>query len=796
MKQPFHFLILLFLGLSLGFHSTIKAQGEALDVLTQDWKAYWISVPDIDPQGYGVYYFRKSFELSTIPTTFPVHVSGDNRYKLYINNNLISTGPARSDLLHWNYETVDLAPFLVAGKNVVAAQVWNEGKETPLANVSAQTAFILMGGVEESQVVNTNSSWKCIEDKSYAPLPVKMRTYYVAGPGERVDMQQHIAAWNGTAYDDSQWGASRRVGIGYPKYRTGFGSPNDWMLVPSTLPQMEMKDERFHALRKAVGVEVPKTFPQKLTQIVFPANSESTLILDQSYLTNAYLNMRFSGGKESVITLDYAEALFTENYPEKGNRDAIEGKVFLGRSDQILPNGKENQSFTSLAFRTYRYVQVKVQTQAMPLVLNDIYGTFTGYPFQLNATLKTEDKTLQKIVEIGWRTARLCAFETYMDCPYYEQLQYVGDARIQALVSLYNSGDDRLVKNLIRQIDHSREAEGITMSRYPSAQSQYIPPFSLWYIGILYDYMMYGADLEFTQSKLLGVRSILDYFSRFQQEDGRVKQLPWWNFSDWVEEDPNWRIGVRSAGADGSSALIDLQLLGAYQAAAALEAALGIQELADRYQKEADRLKQSIHHSYWDARQNRYADNSEKTLFSQHTNALALLNGVAPEDKKALMGQQLLTATDLAPASIYFKYYLHQALTQAGYGEDYLKWLDKWKENIDMGMTTWSEDSNINTTRSDCHAWGSSPNIEFFRIVLGIDSAAPGFAKVKVEPHLGTLTAIGGQMPHPKGEIQVHYERKAGKWSALIVLPETISGDFIWKGKTHVLNAGENRFSL
>ena len=119
---------------------------------------------------------------------------------------------------------------------------------------------------------------------------------------------------------------------------------------------------------------------------------------------------------------------------------------------------------------------------------------FTGYPFKLNATFDAKDKTLDKIFEIGWRTARSCAWETYMDCPYYEQLQYIGDTSIQALVSLYNSGDDRLVRNAITQMDHSRMAEGITLSRHPSFSPQQIPTFSLWYIGMVNDYWMYRGD--------------------------------------------------------------------------------------------------------------------------------------------------------------------------------------------------------------------------------------------------------------------------------------------------------------
>jgi hypothetical protein len=135
---------------------------------------------------------------------------------------------------------------------------------------------------------------------------------------------------------------------------------------------------------------------------------------------------------------------------------------------------------------------------------------------------------------------------------------------------------------------------------------------------------------------------------------------------------------------------------------------------------------------------------------------------------------------------------LHLALAKAGKGNDYLKWLSIWKENIDMGLTTWAETSDVSTSRSDCHAWGSSPNIEFFRIVLGVDSDAPAFAKVKIEPHLGELKEVEGIVPHPQGEIQVVY--KPG--SASITLPGTVSGSFVWQRKKYPLKAGKNLLTI
>ena len=109
-----------------------------------------------------------------------------------------------------------------------------------------------------------------------------------------------------------------------------------------------------------------------------------------------------------------------------------------------------------------------------------------------------------------------------------------------------------------------------------------------------------------------------------------------------------------------------------------------------------------------------------------------------------------------------------------------------------MGLTTWAETSDVNTSRSDCHAWGSSPNIEFYRTILGIDSDGLGFSKVKITPHLGQLTDIGGSIPHPKGTISTNYKFENGKWKIQISLPKTVTGTLNWKGKSTLLKEGNN----
>lgn len=783
--------IALLIGLA-GFIGNLYGQKPAPEILEKPWAAHWITTPDHSATAYGVYLFRKTLELPAVPDQYIVHVSADNRYQLFVNGKMVSTGPARGDLNHWNFETVDLKPYLSPGKNILAARVWNEAEWRPEVQITAMTGFILQGNTPVENPVNTDGSWKCSKDESYAPLKLTVPFYYVAGPGEIRNFALHPQGWSIPDFDDSGWPAARTLFRGLPKEVLGpYGTTNGWMLRPSGIPLMELKPERIPRVAEA-GLSLPANFPQEKHDVIIPAHTSVSLLLDQTYLTNAHPVLEFSKGKNARIAMGYAEALYSEGY-KKGNRNETQNKRFVGRTDSLISAGRDHQVFSPLSYRTYRYLQLRITTAAEPLILNDVYSVFTGYPFRLEAGFRSDNPELNTILDIGWRTARLCAMETYMDCPYYEQLQYIGDARIQALVSLYNSGDDRLVKNALDYMDYSRQPEGVTLSRHPSYTPQYIPTFSLWYIGMLYDYLRYGPDPDFVRNKLEGVHQILSYFERYQGADGSLRKVPQWRFTDWVN-DKDWISGEGPLGKDGASAMLDLQLLWAYQTALQLEADLGISLYSKRYEEHIRKLKASVLEKYWDPQKGMFADREEKDLFSQHTNALALLTGVADQQKIPGITDHLLNNRQLSQASIYFKYYLHQALIRAGRGNDYVAMLDKWRENIAMGLTTWAEMSDIDRSRSDCHAWGSSPNIEFYRTLLGIDSDAPGFAKVRITPHLGNLKSAAGHIPHPKGTIAASYKQVGDKWEMEIDLPEGVDGRLVWKGDTKPLKPGKNKF--
>jgi hypothetical protein len=235
----------------------------------------------------------------------------------------------------------------------------------------------------------------------------------------------------------------------------------------------------------------------------------------------------------------------------------------------------------------------------------------------------------------------------------------------------------------------------------------------------------------------------------------------------------------------------------ALQWAATLETDLGSDSLGMSCYKKANALKKEILLKYWDSANGLFADNEDFNSFSEQVNVLAVLSEIIEGQNAIDLLNKTKQKTDITRCSIYFKYYLNQALYKVELGKDYLQNLDIWKSNIAYGLTTWAEDSFVEKSRSDCHAWGSSPNIEFLRIVLGIDTNSPSFSSVKITPHPGDLKNLAGKMPHPKGLIAVHYKQKRnGKWEFDISLPKSVEGVLNWQGSAILLVGGKNKVVL
>jgi alpha-L-rhamnosidase len=764
------------------------------------WKAQWITSPSAPQRDGVVLHFRKVFEISQVPVHFVVHVSADNQFLLSLNQQEVGRGPALSDLAHWKYETYDLAALLHPGRNELAATVWNFGVLSQLAQISDRTAFVLGGDTEVERVADTDKSWEVEEEKGVQPLPTPpdlRRFYYVAGPGERIDGASFDWFWNNAARSGGKWEGA--ASIGNAIVRGAVLQNNNWQLMPDSLPAMQMELTSVGRVVRASGAQLPMDF--STTGLEIPAHTRATLLLDCSHLTTAYPDLTASRGAKSTIRLTYAEALVNDA-GEKGNRNEIDGKHIVGVFDEFLPDGSEGRRFMPLGWRTWRYLQLDIDTADQPLRIEKLTSWFTAYPFQERARFESDDPSLSQIWQIGWRTARLDAHDTYMDTPYWERMQYIGDTRIQALLSYSVADDDRLARQAIQAFNDSRIPDGITRSRYPTSVTQIIPTFSLLWVGMLHDFWLYRNDEEFVRAQIPGTRTVLDWFLDRQRPDGLLGSITWWPFVDWGKD---FGFGVPPQDANGGSSIITLQYIEALRYGTELESAMGDSARARRYREAEIRAVNAIRKLCWNDSYGLIADTPGQKHYSQHANILGVWLDVIPREEQEHVLTRILSVSDpgfpssgslpeMTKATYYFRFYLARALDHAGMGDRYLSLLKPWRDMVDLGLTTWAEQPE--PSRSDSHAWSAHPNFDFLTIVAGVRPKSPGFRTVRIEPHLGQLRRVVCAVPTPKGMVEVNYASNTSGVSAEINLPSNVSGELLWKGKSFDLYPGHQQFLL
>ncbi len=760
------------------------------DLLKYPWKSQWIAHADGPHRDFGVFHFRKSFNLERVPASFVVHVSADNRYRLFVNGISVSIGPARSDLDHYRYETVDISAQLKPGRNVLAAVVWNFGIYAAMAQHIYRAGFLLQGDAAAEQVVNTGgrmSGWKSIHDRAYQPIPITrdiIPDFYAVGPGERIDASQYPWGWERPDFDDSQWEYPATIGPAQPMELFEWNETR-WLMTPRPIPPMEETPQRLARMVRASGTAVSTAFVKGSGTFIVAPNTRAAILLDQGELTNAYPELAVSGGKGAQVKLTYAESL-RDAQGNKGNRNETEGREYSGNFDIFNLDGGR-RVFRTLFWRCFRYVQLDIETKENPLTVEDFRGYFSAYPVDRQAVFTSPDPQLAKILEIGWRTHRLCQNETYFDTPQYEQLAYAGDGRLEALISLTNMWDDRIVRNHIEQFWYSLQPEGMIQDRYPSREPQYLPSYGLDWVRSLHDFWMYRDDPGFLQKFLPASRTILDWFARRLDDKHVLRRLSW---TDERYEGP------QNFAENGPEARNQLEFILALEDAAELEAALGRPEIAERYRNLVPLLRKAALDTFWLPERGLLARNRDRKDVDQHCNVLGILAEVIPPAywKSALEYTTAhfaeLPRVQQEKSTFFFFWFRHDAMEKAGLGDEFVRLLEPWRKQMAAGFSTWGESAEMEP-RSDSHDWSSGPNVQVLTIIAGIRPAAPGFRKVTIRPHLNGLAWAKATVPHPQGEITVSLKALADNGiEAEITLPQTVSGWFEWRGEKVALHGG------
>ena len=737
----------------------------------------WTGEPNaaLDPEPQ-IVYFRREMDLETLPESFTADLSADSRYKFYVNGELVEVGPEKGDAKVWFYETVDLTPYLVEGKNVLSAIVLRYPLIDRLGNHAVWRTERpglyfkgkLTGADGSTEEILADGSWQfrhadhvhiVSENPYFAPLQIF----------ENAAGAPWTTGWQKPGYSADGWSAA----VPYISFSIPQGiSPGN--LLPRPIPSLFRRAKRFTevvTVREGQPAENWNALLGADTPVTIPAHSREVVEITAGELTTGYFDLALAEGEGAKLHILYSESYahgVQGMSPKKTDRTDWQNGELTGYADDYMVSGHGTadapEMYEPFWFRTFRFLRLEIETGDKPLTITKLDYRETGYPLEVKSWVKTSDTTMEGIWDISERTLRRCMHETYEDCPFYEQLQYIMDSRSQMLFTYNVSADDRLARKCMDDFKRSARYDGILNCSYPCYGVNVIPGFSIYYIWMLHDHMMYFGDEELVRYHFPTIDGILEYFRRNLDENGLVQKTGglngrarYWSFIDWVDE---WQTGVPNANAVGPITMESFLYIYGLQAAAELAEYIGRPGVAEEYRQRADVTRKAVR-EHCIGENGLYQDGPGFEEYSEHCQVFAVLTDtVSPEEGERIMREitdhYVGEGKAYPRCSVAMQYYMFRALEKTGLYERTERMWDLWREMLKNNMTTCVESPD---GRSDCHAWGSLALYELPATVLGVRPAAPGYSEIEVKPIPGYFTHAEGEVITPRGAVKVYWKK-------------------------------------
>lgn len=761
----------------------------------------WIWTPDWtsdDKDSVRIVYFRKEIEIESVPSSYMLKITAADRYKLYVNGSFVQAGPQKGTKEYWYLDPGEIAPFLMPGKNAIAVEVLRYPESSQNRNDSisrTECPGLYVFDETEERLCQGREGWKCrkaehihLATEGFHPAPIHA--------AERANGDVAFAGWKNVGYAQHGWVEAEPYGFMDSKKAV---SP--FQMKDRTIPPMQTSDTRFQevvCVRHGDAAELVNGWNRLIRNgesLTVAPHTRQVVEISAGEEMCGYPIWQFVSGKGAKITVLWAECY---SYPQppvktpfgerpgspiKGDRTDFENGTLTGYRESYIVSGygtaAEPEVYEPYWFKTFRFAQVEVETGDEELQIRDLSYRQTGYPLEVQTCITSSDETFASVWDISERTLRRCMHETYFDCPFYEQLQYVMDSRAEILFTYTTAADDRLARQCMEAFRCSQQSSGLLKASAPTEGINVIPGFSIYYILMLHDHMMYFGDKVLIREHMACVDGILNFFDRNLTEKGLVGsvggvlfQHPHWSFVDWTKE-WNETIGVPPAALKGDRSLTmeSLLYLNGLQRAAELMEYVGRKGIAEEYRIRADKLKTAI--QTWCIGDNGLLkDGPLVNEYSTHCQVFAVLTGVVdPKEGRRLL-EMVIGNPAFSQCSFAMNFYLFRALEMVNWYEKADSLWDMWRGMVRDHLSTCVEDPA--NGRSECHAWGSAILYELPAVYLGVRPAAPGFEKITVSPVAGHLSSACGVVITPKGMVHVQWvkDEKSGQIDLTYHLPQ------------------------
>ena len=627
-------------------------------------------------------------------------ICGLGFYELYINGNNITKGKlapyiSNPDVCYY-YDSYDIAPYLIAGKNIIGVILGNgfinpQVAEWDFDKVSFRSApkFALSVEMDNQVVFEADNEFR------WMPSPI---VYNDLRYGEHYDARLEIVDWCRPTYDAKYWNCP--VVAEKPK-----GEPRLCEADPIRCTR-EVKSVRHWKIEQGFVYDFGENVAGVCTLNICGWEGQT---------------VRFQHGE----TLLEDRSLYIRNlvtYSIKNKWD-WQTDVYickgLGAVETYTPH------FTYHGFR-YIFVEGISDEQATDnLFTMQVWHS----DFQKINSLVTDDPVVNQLQEMTLRSDLSNFLYVVTDCPQREKNGWTGDAALSAEQMLYNFDCESSLKEWIRNLAKSQRADGCVPTLCPTGDWGYElyngPGASLCLIEMAYQIYRFSGDKAVIAENMDAIIKMVDFVLSKRNTEGLLA----YGLPDWCE---TLSLGehLSSTPLEVTDTLFAVEML---QKASFLAETIGKTEISARFKQEKETLVALFRKKY-------LTGDLFVTCKTQTAQAKALAVGVFAEEEKEKAFRNLVK---LIQEIGYFKVGVNGARVLfrllCDNGEHELAYrLITQKERpsfywwIHQGLTTLGESINetfsgsplrtdgSRTLSLNHHFWGDI-SAWFYRYVLGIN---------------------------------------------------------------------------
>lgn len=781
------------------------------------WVGKWVWLPDRPPAELNIYArFRKTFELSEVPEQIIADISADSRYMLYVNGQFVCRGVPMCDPLYQYYDQADIAPYLKQGMNTIAVLVHHYGISNSTYQFGGKAGLLFEAQIGD-QFIATDASWKTQVVEAYTQnVPRICATHMLQGFQEHFDARLDTPGWEQPDFDDSQWPGAVVISSNHNDTPPIDPWPS---LVTRDIPHY-FEEERPAAKIYRVGKveDAPlgedndlsakmQAEPMQCTDVAAIKDPEAMVRWDDTYAeiypdrdnpdicpsviidfgkeVTGMPKIEVEGPEGAIIDIALAE-ITTSN----GINHYWGNLIGMGVAHRyVLRYGK--QSFETFGRFGFRFIQLTFRNLIQSVKVHRVSMNFSSYDVGNRGSFECSDPLLNEVWKTGAYTTQLCMYDGWEDCPGREQRQWVGDARVEALINYACFGDLALTRKFLIQTGQSQRADGMTMMFYPGCVgivNSTIVDYNLQWIMTVPEYHLYSGDDELVRELYPKVILSMGWWEKRMNVDGLLENVPSSLFMDTCIHGTGTTRGILT--------VLNCLYLGALRSAAKMARMNGDRDRMRKWQDTAKQLENAINERLFDKSCGIYKDalvDGELTeMANQHSNLLPLLMNIVPAGRQNGVWSYVIDESrlwrnkqdqeqgkDVIATQPFFTYFLFELFARRGKCDlitDYTRRL--YKPMIDAGHgTLWEtwfnpmDDADKGTQSSMCHAWAATPTFHLSSDVLGVRPTSPGFAAFDIRPHPAGLEYAKGVFPSIRGDIEIAWQVSSNEFRIEFSVP-------------------------